>query len=276
MELGLKEQLMKIIYNDYELPKGYNLSEISENMLSNIGALDPELRDKLIYSTFHYWIIEKNFFTKEQLREILITSLDDNHLFLKIGNKGDDSVLTRAFSVLLIPLLLIRHKHDPFLNEEDKKMVIDKVLAYFEQEKDYRGFIENKGWAHAVAHGADALDEIAKSEFVSYNELSEMLGLIKNKVSIEDYVYVNEEDERLVTAIISIVRKGIVPDFLLVEWINSFGDFTFPKTDLKYVNLLVNIKSFLRSLYFRMIKEEGLKHFLIEIEKILDKFSRYD
>ena len=275
MELGLKEQLMKIIYNDYELPKGYNLSEISENMLSNIGALDPELRDKLIYSTFHYWIIEKNFFTKEQLREILITSLDDNHLFLKIGNKGDDSVLTRAFSVLLIPLLLIRHKHDPFLNEEDKKMVIDKVLAYFEQEKDYRGFIENKGWAHAVAHGADALDEIAKSEFVSYNELSEMLGLIKNKVSIEDYVYVNEEDERLVTAVISLISRGIISDFELVDWIKSFRELTIPKTHPEYHHLIINIKSFLRSLYFRMLKEDEHKHFLKDIEETLAEFSRF-
>ena len=58
--------------------------------------------------------------------------------------------------------------------------------------------------------------------------------------------------------------------------IGAIGDLTFPKTDLKYHNRIINIKSFLRSLYFRMIKEEGLKHFLIEVEKTLDKISRYD
>ena len=275
MEFTLKEQLQNIKDQDYELSSGYNLYEITENMIKNIGNVDPELRDELIYRTFYFWIIKKKYYNKEQLREILKTIFDDNHLFYKIGNKGDDSVFTRAFSVLLVPLILSRHEAEHFLNKQDKKMVTEEVLAYFQQEQDYRGYIENKGWAHAVAHGADALDEIALTEFVTHNELIKILELIKIKVSTKDYVFVNEEDERLVTAVISLISRGIISDFELVDWIKSFRELTIPKTHPEYHHLIINIKSFLRSLYFRMLKEDEHKHFLKDIEETLAEFSRF-
>ncbi|WKL05120.1 DUF2785 domain-containing protein [Paenibacillus amylolyticus] len=30
------------------------------------------------------------------------------------------------------------------------------------KERDYRGYDEEKGWAHAIAHAADVLDDLAQ------------------------------------------------------------------------------------------------------------------
>ena len=53
---------------------------------------------------------------------------------------------------------------------------VNKVIHYMMEEKDTRGFIEGKGWAHAVAHGVDALDALTKDPF------------LKKKTSVECFM----------------------------------------------------------------------------------------
>ena len=35
----------------------------------------------------------------------------------------------------------------------------DRLATWLLRERDLRGFVPGKGWAHAVAHGADALGD---------------------------------------------------------------------------------------------------------------------
>ena len=44
--------------------------------------------------------------------------------------------------------------------------------TWFLRERDLRGFVPGKGWAHAVAHGADALGALAGSPHCSIDELT--------------------------------------------------------------------------------------------------------
>ena len=40
------------------------------------------------------------------------------------------------------------------------------MATWLLRERDLRGFVPGKGWAHAVAHGADALGTLARSPHV--------------------------------------------------------------------------------------------------------------
>ena len=51
----LKAQLQAIAANDYRVPGNADYWQISQEMLAHIGAIDPELRDDLIYTTFVKW-----------------------------------------------------------------------------------------------------------------------------------------------------------------------------------------------------------------------------
>ena len=98
------------------------------------------------------------------LRRILVTVLDDEHLFLHLGARTSDSVFTRSFSVLLVALALHHHQNQPFLSAEDLRRVKADLCRYIEKENDLRGYVVGKGWAHAPAHAADALGALAKCE----------------------------------------------------------------------------------------------------------------
>ncbi len=86
-------------------------------MLEFIGDEDPELRDLLIYTAFSKWICTHNYFSNDELATLLKLALDDNRLFLSLGNVEDCTVLTRSFSTLLIALLLNKHIAIPVFND---------------------------------------------------------------------------------------------------------------------------------------------------------------
>lgn len=90
----LKETLKEIKNNDFKVPNDLDAFELALKMMEYVGDSDPELRDMLIYEILSKWI-EDGAFTFKQLKELLNISLDENHLFYKIGEEETDSVFTR-------------------------------------------------------------------------------------------------------------------------------------------------------------------------------------
>lgn len=266
----LKEVLSEIKANEYNMSGDIDQHSLTKDMLENIGDIDPELRDDLIYLVLGNWILKKVYST-EALAEILYTLTDKDHMFYKIGEKGTDSVLTRSFSTLIIPLIIAVHIEKPYLSNEDLKTTLNKLIEYTLAEQDVRGFITEKGWAHSAAHTADALDEIAKCENIGEKELLEILDAICKKISINDYLYFNGEDERMTTAVVTILDRNLVSKTDFTNWINRFtelektGDFSI---DHKLKN---NVKSFLRSMFFRLLDQDGKEEYVNIIKDALNK-----
>ena len=56
-EKVLKEKLIEVENNEYLLENEEQYFSLSLEMMDNIGAFDPELRDNLIYGTLNQWIL---------------------------------------------------------------------------------------------------------------------------------------------------------------------------------------------------------------------------
>lgn len=267
---SLKEKLIKIKVNGYINNDSANVLEIALDMMKYIGSVDSELRDELIYSTFLKWTIN-NVFTSEQMYQLLKISLDEEHLFYKIGEKDTDSVFTRTFSLLFIPLAMYLNSNTNFLTKEETIAIKDKVIKYLELEKDIRGYVVDKGWAHSTAHAADTLDEIAKSQYINYDELLEILHAIKTKICINNYTYINKEEDRMVTAIMTVFSRNLIDDNEIVEWIKGLGDIEKTGKYPEEHHLIVNIRNLLRSLYFEMLYQKSSEIFTKAILETLQK-----
>ena len=275
-EKKLKKKLKKIKENDDELIPQVNLDEITESMVFNIGNIDSELRDDLIYTTFYHWIIEKNYFSNKELNNILHNVLDDKHLFYKLGNCGDDTVFVRSFSALVVALLTARAKDDDYLSKEDSEYLKTRFFEYYNKEKDNRGYILGKGWAHSAAHGADVLDEFARSSFVDNDDLIIILKLLKEKTFTDTYAFVDEEDERMVTAAVRVIKREIITSEDIVNWIRSFVNFEMPDEYYVYHRLISNVKGFLRSLYFRIIEQkEDYSQIIKVLREVIDELNKF-
>ena len=260
----LKQLLTQIKANNYQtqIPA---IDGIVADMLKYIGDIDPELRDELIYSIFWKWTV-KGVLSAEQMKSMLSVCLDNDHLFFGLGEKNTDSVFTRTFSVLLVPLAMYMNQQNAFLSDAEALNIKETVLRYIRREKDFRGYVEGRGWAHAMAHAADALDDIAKLDCIGRDDLLEILDVVKEKMSNRDWVYSCEEDERMTTAFMAVYRRKLLTDKDIADWLDSFR--IIKNRDVYDYFQQINQKNFLRSLYFRFLPQEGAD----ELQKEMFKF----
>lgn len=267
-ENKLKEKLIQIEKNNYLLERGEDYFNLGLEMLESIGSLDPILRDELIYGTLSHWILE-NKFTIEKLKKLLKISLEANHLFYKLYEKNDDAVFKRTFSVLIVALIIKKHREENFLSKEELHEVKDKLIEYMNNEQDVRGYVEVKGWAHSAAHTADALDELVQCSYITKKDLLDILNAIKAKVGIGYYVYIEEESERMITVIENSLNRNMLSDSEITEWLHEFKLQNTKASYIENMHLKVNVKGFLRAAYFRLLDQDNFYGINEEIKKII-------
>lgn len=262
-ERALKDQLYEIADNDFALPDQAKAMPRALEMLPHLGSPDAELRDDLIYSTLASWIMSDQF-EEDDLKTLLRQLLTEEHLFFKLGEADTDSVFMRSFSMLIIPLILSWHRQRPFLMPYELREVKVKLLDYLEKEQDLRGFVldedeagEPKGWAHAIAHTADALDDLVRCKEMGSEELLEILNAIRQKAAEAKIVFVHLEDERLVTPVIAVLGRKVLTPPDVQSWLAGFVPLAQQKEPFPdCYRQAQNVKNFLRSLYFRARQPE--------------------
>lgn len=272
--MKLKNTLEELQKNNYALTDALDYQELLDEMIKHIGDPDPILRDDLIYMTFYHFM-KSDVFNKKDLKKIFNVILDDEHLFFEIGNDNEKAVFTRSFSLLVIPLLLSKQLESPFLTSEDFHKLYDAMKKYLKSEKDYRGYVEKYGWAHAMAHSGDVIAAMAHFDELTHKHWESLLKVIGLKIRNNNHAYVNREDERIVTAILKILDHKRVDLDEFNEWIENFKDFKTIGNPLKDDIILLNIKNFLRSLYFRLLSEKAYDDQIIIIKETLKDMSSY-
>jgi esterase/lipase len=273
-EPALKQLLRQAAANDYEAPD--NLFDVALGMMQHIGSPDAELRDGLIAPAFYYWVLDRVLFQPEQMRHLLNLALDDQHLFFKIGESETPSVFTRTFSLLMLPLLLIVHREKKaYLIKEEVLAVKTAVLRYLQQEQDLRGYIPGPGWAHAIAHAADALDDIVQCQEIDAADLRQVLEAIRGAMCRPERPYTHEEDERMVTAVLAAYQRSLIADSEWKNWIRSFTHYAQQQGLAPDNYQKLNAKNFLRSLYFRLLAQKAGEELQRPIAKTLQALSNF-
>ncbi len=269
--------------NKYAIPEGYSIAELTEELFSYIGSLDPELRDVIGYETFANWL-DQDKYTLEQIRPY-IPRLAIN-LQSGIGEQGTDTVFLRAFSILFLAEIIHHDNQDPFLEKDDVHSILTKGLAYLKEERDPRGYVAEKGWAHPLAHTADLLYVLSSNRFIARAELEQMLNAITEKLTEPiDWIYPYGEDDRLVQAVLGAVQRKLLDEFFYKQWLNSFiysegkrrpwkGSFT----NQPLHNAYFNSRNFLRSLHLKILEKPKIasRDFLLpEITSTLQELKQF-
>ncbi|ENQ3106368.1 Protein of unknown function [Bacillus sp. 491mf] len=272
----LMMDLQRIEKDKYQLREGERHQDFLPLLLQYIGDPQPELRDNLIYPMFYMWIKEENRFSGEELRSLLTVLTDENHLFYNIGSEDDQSVFTRTFSALTIALIVQHHRQNPFFNQAEIEQLMHAMLRYYKEEKDLRGYLSVGGWAHSASHGADVFVELVQCEESSVALLREVLVAISNMLHNGRHIFSDEDDERLVSIVDTMMDKELLPHLEIADWISDLAQCCNLPRSRSQVIARVNSKNFLRSLYFRRGQDSRgneLNTVMLGTEAKLNKFS---
>ncbi|EAF6700438.1 DUF2785 domain-containing protein [Listeria monocytogenes] len=236
--------------NNYILPNNPDASnEIIDTMLSYLSSIDSELRDHIAYNIFSEWLVVQDNLTTEQKMRIYNYAVNKNNLLFKINIIDSDAVFQRSFLALIIALLLENNKVHNFLTDNEIRKTLDLLIELLEKEKNTHSFIEEKGWAHCIAHAADALDELIYQRAINEIDVKKIMTAITFFYKNNTNILTGEEDERLSNILITALFEQKINNEEVKNWLNSISE-TIP-SHLPEIPL-INIKQFTQTLLIKL------------------------
>jgi len=237
--------------NGRKVPDDRPLSDLTSELTFMLGDPDPENRDGIAYPTLAAWVAEGVY-------DDLLGGLGDGMsagLDVGLGENGTDSVFRRSFSSLVLAECVVRDNEMHLVPADTILVWGDRIASWLIREKDLRGFVPSKGWAHAIAHGGDAIGALAGAEAMGRLELTVLLDVVADRLlAPTDYHLVSGENDRLALATMRVLRRDLVGLDVLEPWVARLSIHAQPTGSEDSDPFLTtgNVQSYLRALYLQL------------------------
>ncbi len=245
----------QVLESNMAVPAERPLNDLTAELVTMLGSVDPVERERVAYAVLATWL-------SEGVYDDLLVSFGDGvakGLTVRLGEVVGDAVFRRTSSALVLGACVARDNGALLLPVDAVVSWADRGLTWFVREKDLRGFVHDKGWAHAVAHGANLIGALARSRHFHHTELAVLLDVIADRlVAPTDYRLTHGEDDRLAKATMAILRRDVVSPPTLEAWVGRLDAVNRraptevgPADEWPPANVH-NTRSFLRALYLQL------------------------
>jgi hypothetical protein len=208
-----------VIDGGYTLRSTDDAPALTAELLANLGSPDAELRETIAYSVLERWIHRGYFSAADMSGMAAGVALN---LREGLGDTGTDAVFLRSYSALMLAELLYEDLQHRFLSAAEVIRLFEQAIAYFPIERDLRGYVPEKGWANAVAHGADLLWALAQHPHIEASDLQRLLDSLATKVAPDGAdTYIWNEDQRLVRVVMAVLKRDVLLSEALDVWLRS-------------------------------------------------------
>lgn len=237
----------------FEVPSDRPLDDLTAELTTMLGSTDAEVRDGTAFPALATWI-------ERGVYDDLLVGLGDGMvagLSVGLGESGTDSVFRRSFSALILGVCIERDTRRHLVPGGKILEWGDRVATWFLRERDTRGWVDGKGWAHAIAHGADALGALGDSPHLAGAEHSVLLDVVAERLVEQpgDAPLVAGEPDRLAAAVMQILRRNTLGTDVLEPWVHRIGaaanPFGGPADDDPYAPAATP-QAFLRALFLHL------------------------
>jgi hypothetical protein len=170
-----------------------------------------------------------------------------------LGDRDNDTVFRRSFSALLLGECVARDNEERLLPDSRILRWGDRIAAWYVREQDLRGYVPGKGWAHAVAHGADAIAALAQSPAMGAPELTVLLDVLADRLLLPTAErFVTGEPDRMAAAVLAVLRRNLVPLSVLEPWVGRLANGARPgRGDNPWADTF-NVQELLRALHLQL------------------------
>ncbi len=240
-----------VVADGMHVPTSRSLPDLTAELGEMLGSPDPRVRDDLAYPVLASWI-------SQGVYDHLLRTLGNGLCVLMeegVGSVTGDSVFHRSFAVLVLAEIIER---DTRMDVVDDRTLLgwgDRIATWLVAEKDLRGYVQGKGWAHAVAHGADAIGALARSPRIDGPALVFLLDVIADRVlKPTPEFWVAGEPDRLAFAAMVALRRDLVEMDALDPWLRRLTARSQPVSDdlLHPFRVNGNVQAFLRALHLQL------------------------
>ncbi len=211
-----REQLVDLKAHEFALPDEARRQSLALDLLACLGSPDPQLRDGIAFEALSTWMRGKQLSpsTVGKIRERLLPQMVDANF------SNDRAGVLQPFAALVLAEVARFDRVEPFMTDQQLRVLVDAGTRYLQSIRDYRGFNEREGWRHGVAHASDLMLQLAVNPRTSKAQLDQMLTAIAAQIApAGEHYYIYGEGSRLAQAVFYIAKRRLhTPD----EWSKWF------------------------------------------------------
>lgn len=191
--------------------------ETARALAACLGEPDPFLRDQIGYEGLTSLLRSGN--VSPETRRALIVELSEN---LQAKHEGG---FLAPFSALGLSELARTDRIEPFLTGDERATLTETAASYLEGVSDYRGFSDNDGWRHGVAHGADFAMQLTLNPNVDTPAFLRLREAVTAQIAPSNgHAYIFGEPERLARPILFMASRDEITADNWALWFESLTD----------------------------------------------------
>lgn len=195
-------KLQQLKADEFHVADAAARQALAQDLLACLGDPRPELRDGIAFEALSTWMRrgEIDAAHLRQLRDALLPML-----------KGDDAQGFRApFAALVLSEVARTDRIKPWLSADERETLVRAAADFLSGVRDYRGFSDQEGWRHGVAHGSDFVLQLALNPALEKPQLDRLLAAVASQVLPSGTTFYHfGEPERLARPVLYIAQRGI-------------------------------------------------------------------
>ncbi len=236
-----------VLTNDLEVPTDRPLADLTAELTEMLGSTDPVERDQIAVEVLTTWI------DRGVYDDLLVGLGDGMAAGLDVASVSPAPTRCSVGASRRVLAACLERGTAVGLPATKVFQWGDRVASWYVREQDHRGFVEGKGWAHAIAHGADAIGVLARSPHFGVNELTVLLDLIADRLLLpSDEPMVCGEPDRMADATAACLRRNLVPLTVLGPWVRRLVNAAAATSEGSPHLSSHNPQAFLRALYLKL------------------------
>jgi hypothetical protein len=241
----------------FQLPPGTDPALLVIALADCLGDPDPVVRDGIGYTGIATILrgggIEADT-TRALMTRLLVTLTGDD----EAGNG-----FAQPFAALALAEVARVDRVTPIFTADERSELVAAAIGYIRNVRDYRGFDDEEGWRHGVAHGADFLMQIVLNAELDDRHVRPIVAAALGQVRAADgHAYVFGESQRLSRPVLFAAGRGLItPD----EWQALLAPLAAPPgasweaafASTQDLAILHNSRQFLLSVYASVAESEN-------------------
>ncbi|GAC23193.1 hypothetical protein GMES_0893 [Paraglaciecola mesophila KMM 241] len=213
-----KEKLLDLKNNQFLL-SNQGIHELLPQLRYCLASSDPIIRDDVAFGAYSTWLRAGN------IRPPTLSSLFETFLSDIDHNKNDEQSVFLPFAILVFSEVLRVDRKSPYLQASQRIKAVNALSSYMLLANDYRGFDDQLGWRHSVAHTSDAIFQLVLNPKINQAQLQQMLNAIAQQIPAQgSHFYIYAEPERLSRPVYYAMRREDVPIKFWEQWISNIAD----------------------------------------------------
>ena len=191
--------------------KQEKLPQVSDDelafLVAHLASLNPLVRDKGVFFCLSD-LLQANVLTIQQVRWLFKRLQAPDVLYAHIMEPKNDGVFLRSFAVMILSTVVyVDRNRYHVLTKADYAGLVVPLATYIALEKDGRGYVDDKGWAHAYTHIGNLLDELTQVTTLTRAEKVFLLIAVMNGWQQMDVALVFGEDQRIALYLTNLANK---------------------------------------------------------------------